>query len=214
MRQLPAPRVSLNPAFQVTGLDFAGPFLMKKGHSRKPIVIEMYLCVFVCFSTKAAHNEIVSDLTTEAFIACLKRFVVRRGLPAVIYIDNGSNYRGARNDLYELYQFLQRDVTQKKVITYLLSQRIEWRFSPERAHPFGGLWEASLKNTVTAQVEACLDSRPLLQLSSHSDDAIFALTTGHFLIGKPLKAYPETTIKTSTHLLRRWNLCHSLVQYF
>ena len=100
MGQLPAPRVSPNPAFH------AGPFLMKKGHSRNPIVIKMYLCVFVCFSTKAAHNEIVSDLTTEAFIACLKRFDVRSGLPAVIYIDNGSNYPGARNDLYETIPIL------------------------------------------------------------------------------------------------------------
>ena len=130
--------------------------------------------------------------------------------------------------------FLQRDSTQAEIHAYLLSQRTEWHFSPERAPHFGGLWEAAVKSakfhlkrvigsqqldfeefaTVTAQVESCLNSRPLLQLNSHLDDGISALTPGHFLIGRPLRAYPETTISTSTSLLRRWTLCQNLVQHF
>ncbi len=75
MGQLPRARVIPSPAFDKTGIDFAGPFLMKKGHTRRPVVVKTYLCVFVCFCTRAVHLEVVSDLTTEAFLACLKRFV-------------------------------------------------------------------------------------------------------------------------------------------
>ena len=192
MGQLPAPRVLPNPPFQETGVDYAGPFLMKKGHTRKPVITKMYMCIFVCLSTKAARIDIVSDLTTEAFQACLKRFVTRGGLPAVLHSDNGTNIRGARNDLQDLYHLLQQDTTQQHISNYLLSHRVEWRFSPERAPHFGGLWEATVKSakfhlrrvvgaqkldfeelsTVVAQIESCLNNRPWLQLNSHSDDGI------------------------------------------
>ena len=36
--------------------------------------------------------------------------------------------------------------------------------------------------TVLAQVESCLNSRPLVPLCTHNDDGIEALTPGHFLI--------------------------------
>ena len=127
-------------------MDFAGPFLMKKGHTRRPVIVKTYICLFVCFSTKATHLEAVSDLTTESFLACLKRFISRRGLPSELNSDNGSNFRGANNDLTELYKFLQADTTQSNLNVYLLSQRIKWTFSSERAPHFGGLWEATVKS--------------------------------------------------------------------
>ena len=95
--QLPEERVSTTPAFNSTGLDFAGPFTLKKGHTRKPVHIKAYICLFVCLSTKAIHLEVISDLTTPAFLGGLRRFVSRRGCPQVIHSDNGSNFVGARN---------------------------------------------------------------------------------------------------------------------
>ena len=70
--QLPEARVSTSPAFSSTGLDFAGPFTIKKGHTRKPVYIKAYLCLFVCLSTKAIHLEVISDLTTPAFLGGLR----------------------------------------------------------------------------------------------------------------------------------------------
>ena len=83
MEQLPVARVNPTPPFSTTGIDYAGPFTLKCGHTRKPVLVKSYIAVFVCFTTKAVHLELVSDLTTEAFLAALKRFVSRRGLPSV-----------------------------------------------------------------------------------------------------------------------------------
>ena len=44
--------------------------------------------------------------------------------------------------------------------------------------------------TVLNQVEACLNSRPLVSLPC-SEDGIDVLTPGHFLIGRPLEALPD-----------------------
>ena len=93
MGQLPHQRVHPSPAFTITGVDYAGPFTLKKGHTRKPVLVKAYIAIFVCFSSKATHIEIVSDLTTEAFLACLRRFVARRGLPQETHSANGTNFR-------------------------------------------------------------------------------------------------------------------------
>ena len=86
--QLPPARVEPNYVFLHTGLDLAGPFYIRKGHTRRPVVVKCYLIIFICFCTKAVHLELVSDQTKEAFLAALDRFVTRRGLPLHIYSDH------------------------------------------------------------------------------------------------------------------------------
>ena len=63
-------------------------------------------------SVKAVHLELVSDLTSEAFIAYLKRFTARRGKPTSIWSDHGTNFVGANHILKELYTFLQSKQTE------------------------------------------------------------------------------------------------------
>ena len=68
--------------------------------------------------------------------------------------------------------------------------------------------------TILTQIEACLNSRPLCATTSHSQDGILVLTPGHFLVGRPLLAYPETTITDEPSLYKRWTLCQAIVQHF
>ena len=64
------------------------------------------------------------DLSTEAFLAALKRFASRRGLPSAIHTDNGTNFVGARNDLQELYRLLASTDTQASINSFLLAHGI------------------------------------------------------------------------------------------
>ena len=82
MEQFPSQRVSQHFHFEITGVDYAGPLTIKKGHTRKPVLINAYLAIFVHFATKAVHLEIIEELSTEDFLAGLKRFIFRRGLPS------------------------------------------------------------------------------------------------------------------------------------
>lgn len=77
--QLPSERVSPAPPFERTGVDYTGPFLIKYGYVRRLTTVRVYICLFVCLTIKAVHLEIVSDLTTEAFITAFHRFLTRRG---------------------------------------------------------------------------------------------------------------------------------------
>ena len=234
MGQLPAARVTEAPAFSSVGIDFAGPFQMKTSQLKRAPTVKGYLCVIVCFSTKAVHLEVVTAMTTEAFLAALKRFTSRRGLPTDIYTDNGGNFRGAANDLKQLYQLLQTEEWTAVLRAFFLKHHISWHFIPERAPHFGGLWEAAVKSakyhlkrvigeqkltyeefsTIATQVEACLNSRPLLPVDSHSPDGIRPPTPGHALIGRPIVAYPETYIPEKAITHNRWTLQQGIVQSF
>jgi hypothetical protein len=59
-------------------------------------------------------------------------------------------------------------------------------------------------STLITQVEACLNSRPLIALSSEPNDLSY-LSPGHFLIDAPLTSLPEPDLTdTIMNSLSRW----------
>ena len=105
MGQLPIEQVTPGPVFDKVGVDYAGPILIKRGHVRRPTLVKAYVCVFVSLTVKAVHLELVSNLISEAFVTCLRRFIARRGRPSLIWSDHGTNFVGAAREIKELFQF-------------------------------------------------------------------------------------------------------------
>lgn len=227
------PKIRLTPArpFQNCGVDYAGPFNIKLSRNKSA---KAYLCLFICLATKALHLELVSDLSTPAFLNALKRFISRRGKCSAIYSDNGSNFIGAKNKLNALAQMLVSQTHQDKVQNYLSEESISWHFIPPQSPHFGGLWEAGVKSvkthlnkvlenalltfeelyTVFTQIEACLNSRPLVPLSTDPSD-FTALTPGHFLIGDALTAMPQESMASyQQNRLTRYQHLTQLLQHF
>lgn len=211
MGNLPAVRVNECRPFLNVGVDYGGPFLLKDRKTRGARVTKAYVCLFVCMSTKAVHIELVSELTTEAFLATLNRFINRRGLPLNIYSDNASNFVGANNEISQISEFLH--FNSEKISSQLIKNKINWHFIPANSPTFGGIWEAGIKrckfhikrvvgnnkltfeefNTVLVNIESILNSRPLSPLSPDPND-VSALTPAHFLIGETLTALPERSV--------------------
>ena len=234
MGSLPKTRTELNRAFVNVGLDYAGPFTIKTSPTRKSTTMKSWVCLFVCFGTKAVHLELVSSLSSECFIAALKRFLGRRGLCQNIYSDNATTFTGAYKDLKEIASFVQRESEKKELQSFFDDNMIKWNFIPPYAAHFGGLWEAGIKSvkthmkkilntkiltyeefsTVLIQIEAVLNSRPICQVSEDASDPI-ALSPGHFLIGEPLTTLQEFDIQEKKeNLLKRWQLVTQMTQHF
>ena len=232
--QLPPERITPSSVFENVGVDYAGSFHIKYGSVRKLTIVKAYVCVFVCLSVKAVHLESVTDLTTDAFITAFRRFIARRGKPSLIWSDHGTNFVGTARELKELLEFLEHQKTQEVISQFSSTQGISWKFIPERAPNFGGLWESAVKSmkthlrrivsdvkltfeeftTILSQIEAVLNSRPLVPCPC-DDDGIEPLTPGHFLIGKPLESLPDPpTSYRPLSLLRRWHLCQALIRHF
>ena len=220
MGQLPSESVTPDLVFNRVGIDYTGPILTKYGHVGKPTLVKSYVCVFVSLSVKAVHLELVSDLTTEAFIACLRRFIARRGKPSLIFSDHGSNFIGASKQLKDLFEFLQRQESSApfapvRILNGSTFQREHKSFKKHLSRVVGEVkltFEELL--TVLTQIEACLNSRPLTALPYGEDSGIEVLTPGHFLIGRPLEALPDPTESYQPlSLLKRWHLCQALVRH-
>ncbi|XP_055714361.1 uncharacterized protein LOC129808603 [Phlebotomus papatasi] len=116
-------------AFYNSGCDFAGPFRIRASYLRKSVVTKGYICVFVCMVTKAIHLEVVSDLSTEKFVAALRRFTARRGHCQTVYCDNATNFVGAAGATREDRLKGIRD-HQNKVTKFMSSYGTQFHFIP------------------------------------------------------------------------------------
>ncbi|XP_055703910.1 uncharacterized protein LOC129802253 [Phlebotomus papatasi] len=230
MGNLPKERVVNLRPFAAIGIDFAGPILVKHG-VRKSIPVKAYVAVFVCCSTKAIHLEAVGSLHSEAFISAFRRFTARRGLPATVFSDNGTTFVGAERIFRQLW-----DSEEHRLAVHNFSNElgIEWKFLTPRAPHQGGLHEAAVKSfkhhfvrvvrdtilsfedltTVLCQIEAVLNSRPLVPLSEDVDDPK-CLSPSSFLIGMSLMQLPDPDL---SHLnvshFDRWQLLQRVSQDF
>ncbi|GFX59476.1 integrase catalytic domain-containing protein [Trichonephila clavipes] len=107
MADLPAARVTACRVFSQVGIDYCGPFQLKTFQENAGRLGKSMFVFFICFlRLRLSILEIVSDLTTEAFLAALKRFVARRGRPIEIHSDNGRNFVGANNELRKILKAL------------------------------------------------------------------------------------------------------------
>ncbi len=231
MGMLPSVRTTPAPPFAHVGIDFAGPLTLRVGYTRKPVHIKAYVTVFVCMATKSVHLEICEKLTSEDFLATFRRFTARRGCPATIHSDNGSNFVGAAEEIRAIQAMTGSREFRDTIINHCSTYDIKWHFIPPRAPHFGGLWEAAVKamkvglrkvaaphpltwpelETLLTEVESVLNSRPIVAVKAGDLEEGNILTPGHFLIGRPLRATPAPTPPSGKlSLLRRWNLTERL----
>ncbi|KAL0860033.1 hypothetical protein ABMA27_010348 [Loxostege sticticalis] len=213
MGNLPVERVTANFPFINCEVDYAGPLYILNRKGRGSRLEKCYLCIFVCFSTRAIHLELVTSLSSQSYILAMKRFISRRGKPYQIFSDNGRNF---------------------SIIDYASDNHIRFRFCPPYAPHFAGLAEAGVKSckhhisrvvgnvhmtyeefgTVLVQIEAVLNSRPMCPLSSDPND-YSPLTPAHFTIGRPLTAPAERDVTAATtHALNRYQRIEQLRQTF
>ncbi|XP_062710629.1 uncharacterized protein LOC134288772 [Aedes albopictus] len=228
MAPLPLARMaSFVKPFTYTGLDFFGPLTVKIGRSNA----KRWIAVFTCLTIRAVHVEVAHNLTTDSCIKCIRRFVCRRGAPAEIYSDNGTNFLGAAR--------LLKEQVEQLAVTFTGTATM-WVFNPPGTPHMGGAWERMLRSikvaaetaynnsrklddealvTFMVEAESIVNSRPLtyLPLTSEENEAI---TPNHFLLGNSSEVRqpiaeatdPAEALRSSWHQLqhqldvfwRRW----------
>ncbi|GFV17539.1 integrase catalytic domain-containing protein [Trichonephila clavipes] len=151
------------------------------------------------FNCSAIHMEIVSDLTSDAFIATLKRFFNRRDNNLAGFLSaEGIEWKFIPPTAPSIGGLWEASV---KSIKYHLRRVVSGS---------NLTYEEFL--TVCIQIEGILNSRPLCPLSSNSDD-LNALTPAHFLIGRSMTSVVEPNlIELKENALKKWQRITRLVQ--
>ena len=203
MCPLPEERGIPSFPFQNVGLDYFGPFYCKVRRQR----FKRYGCIFVCLATRAIHIECVNSLETNAFLSALTRFICRRGKPDKIYSDNGTNFRGAQEELKTVVTSLN-----DSTCSYAEKKGLKWHFHPPQGSHHGGHYERLIRSiretllgitteqemsednltTFFCEVEKILNDRPLTQVSNDPND--------------------QTPLTPSLILLLRGNACEPILE--
>ncbi|KAJ0169499.1 hypothetical protein K1T71_015086 [Dendrolimus kikuchii] len=221
MGQLPTARVTTSRPFLQSGLDYAGPIAVRTTKGRGHKATKGYICLFICMATRAIHLEVVSDLTSDAFLAAFKRFVARRGHCNELWSDNATTFVGADRELKTLLES-ERSAVATDIADWLSTNGTTWHRIPPYSPNFGGLWEAGVKSTKGHLKKVVGDTTltfeelttVLAQIEAYSDDAS-PLTPGHFLVGEPLVLIPDANYEyANITSLKRWQLTQRMVQEF
>nr|XP_049467020.1 uncharacterized protein LOC120956181 [Anopheles coluzzii] len=235
MAPLPAERLTTHVrAFSNTGIDYLGPLDVVNGRRKE----KRYVAVFTCLVTRAVHLEVAHSLSTTACIMAIRRFIGRRGPPAEIWSDNGTNFNGASNELNR-----QLADTHYSCADTFTNANTRWNFNPPSATHMGGVWERMVRSvkegmsalddgrtindetllTTLAEVEFLINTRPLVYQPQVSDSE--ALTPNHFLLrhssglkqhmrscpdlSDALKSSYQRSMVLADGILERW-----LMEYF
>lgn len=209
---LPADRVTESQTFEVVGVDFAGPLILKtSGNTGKS-----YIVLITCAVTRAVHLELAPDMSTDSFLQAFRRFVSRRGICSVILSDNFQTFKRCRGELREVWRLIK----DPEVANHLTTHNIQWKFIVELAPWWGGFYERLIRSVKTSlkkvlgrrlldkeemrtnltEVEAVINSRPITHVYTN-DIEQSALSPASFLIGRRLASVPTpqlSELKTST----------------
>ncbi|XP_072178154.1 uncharacterized protein [Diadema setosum] len=225
MADLPEFRVTpCSPPFKTTLVDYLGPVNVKVNRNT---TVKGYCALFTCAVTRAVHLTVVQDLSTQAFLQALERFVSIRGAPAIMISDNATCFRGADNKINEL----DLKVDQSQVRNHCLRYKMQWKFGPPGGNHHQGAVERMVQEvkkamrhlvkadrltfveweTVFSQISGLINGRPLTAMSSSPLDHP-PLTPNHFLIGRGDLSCPDIPCEEyKGDLRKRRELCNIMV---
>ena len=197
---LPRMRVMQTRPFQHTGLDFAGPLMVKDGNQQS----KAYVTLFTCATTRAVHLELAPDMLVGTFRQSLEKFVAKRGMPDLIVSDNAATFKSTAFELKELFDHPEvQTYLQRNYLTYLT-----WKFNLSLAPWWGGFYERIVGMTkgilrivlgnskltfrdlevILIKAESILNNRPLTYQSEELEKQ--ALTPNHLIYGDKLATMP------------------------
>ena len=226
MAPLPECRVTAGGfAFEYTGLDYFGHFLVKPGRA----TVKRWGCLFTCLKTRAVHIEVAHGLDTDSFLCAFFRFVSRRGPPAEVYSDNGTNFVGATENVVAALKRWNQD----KIHSQLLGKGTNWHFNPPDCSHAGGVWEHMIRtvqqilfhltnkqeldddtlNTFLIEAEKVMNDRPIVKGSCESDE-LQSLSPNDLLLGRRNPSLPPDDASTRDIYNARWKQTNYLAGVF
>ncbi|XP_054279172.1 uncharacterized protein LOC128997557 [Macrosteles quadrilineatus] len=225
MAPLPANRLEpYGRPFTCVAVDYFGPLEVTIGRRRE----KRYGVLFTCLSVRAVHLEIAASLNTDSAILAIRRFAARRGCPSELISDNGTNFKGAENELRKGLESFDNE----QIKTFCVGKMMKWTFLPPASPHMGGAHERLIQSvkkclrvilntqapkeetltTLLCEVEYIINNRPLFPVSDDPNDEL-PLTPNHFLQGGADRVTPAVII-TEKHLHRQWKIAQDMADKF
>lgn len=214
MSDLPPCRLAAHSRpFTHMGVDYFGPILVSANRRTE----KRWVLIATCLTIRAIHLQIAHSLTTDSCILALRNVMARRGTPAVIYSDQGTNFRGASKEL----KIAAESLDQERLMTEFTTPHTSWSFNPPASPHMGGAWERIIRTVkqnlakllpnrtlsyevlenLLIEVENVINSRPLTSIPLEDDESP-VLTPNHILLGSSNGLRPWVPLEYSPVALR------------
>ena len=227
MVDLPPDRVTPGmPPFSFVGVDYFGPFTVKRGRCS----VKRYGVFFTCLVLRAIHIEVFHTLDTSSFINALGRFIARRSAVIEICSNNATNFVGAEKEL----KLLINEWNQTAIHNFLLQKQIKWIFNTPAASHHGGVWEHCIHSvqkilnsvirqqtlddesltTFMCEVENIINSRPLTAVSNDVKDLQPLMPNMLLCLKEEQSLPPGTKDSFDVYSSKRWRRVQYLANLF
>ncbi|GFX71582.1 putative RNA-directed DNA polymerase from transposon X-element [Trichonephila clavipes] len=139
---------------------------------------------------RAVHLELVTALSTNNFLLSLRRFIARRGMPSVVYTDNGTNFKGAVREFKNLdWIKIERETE---------IQRIKWKFNP----PTAAWWERLIRVLKDLLKHALQKAHKTIRALKVGEIVLIENSNKkrlYWSLGKVIELIPQVHVETPLH---------------
>ena len=183
---LPGFRMDNSRAFKNVGVDYLGLLFVLPMFKPGNQLLKVWVVLYTCASTRGIVLDVVDNMSSNAFLNSLRKFIARRDAPSLFVSDNGTSFKAIETQ------------------NFIATREITWKYNLEAAPWWGGFWErlvalvkACLKKAVghkrltyvelvtfLQEVECVLNNRPLCE---PCDEEREVLTPNHLLYGRRLE---------------------------
>ena len=144
-------RTKCHRPFAMCGLDYIGPFFIRKNAEKEKINKssdvepeekskgpKAWIVLFSCLVSRAIYMVLVPDRGVETFLRAFRELSVRHCEPQLLISDNEKSFEAADKILQIISQ-------KPKVKNMFGVKNITWKFLPSRASWMGGVYERLIK---------------------------------------------------------------------
>ena len=233
MANLPSSRLMEVPPFTYCRVNMFGPFIIRQRRSE----VKRCGAMFTFMNSRTVHIEVTHSLDTDSFLLALRWMIARRGNVRTIYLDNGSNFIGAENELKKALE----EMDDKKIQAFVQEfggDWIKWKRNPSFASHMGGVWERQICSarrilsslmqthgkafdeesllTLTIETEGILNSRPLTVETISDPTSKLPLSTANILTMKSniVMPPPGEFSKPDLYCRKRWRHIQHVINEF
>ena len=189
------------------------------------------------FSEPSCPYRNDKDYGHRFLILALRRFIARRDNVRSIRCDNGSNFVETERELAKSFE----EMDHREIKHFMLNQKtywIVWKRNPPMESHMGGIWKRQIRsarnilasllrtrsrsldeeslNTLFTEVEAIINSRPVVVETINDVNSEVALSPSHFLTmkSKVVMAPPGAFGKPDLYCRRCWRRVQHICNEF
>jgi len=204
---LPEFRVRQTHAFDVVGIDYAGPVYVKNIYGDSKKMFKAWIGLVTCANSRAVYLDLVSNSSSQECVELLKRLISRYGAPSLIISDNGKAF------------------ISEETQNFATSSNIIWKFNLELAPWLGGFFERMVKSvkrclkkilvnarltfqemlTTLSEIELIINNRPLTHIYDELTEP--PLTPNNLIYGRTVnRVVDNNSINNKENSLRNNNI--------